>query len=125
MEVSMSDERVSLLIEGLRAADTVSEVRDAEGRVARIDRHSSYPGATHVYLDPPPSDAAIRSQWGLPAASTRPDFYPPDLPFVSAIPGHVTEGQDRRASLRVPIFSRATLRSLWRPKCRPIVPCIP
>lgn len=96
VEVSMSEERyVSLLSKGLGAPDEVSEVRDAGGRVARIERHSSYPGAKRVYLDPSASDDSIEVQWSLPASSTRPEFYPLELPFIPAISGHVLEGKGR------------------------------
>lgn len=92
----MSENRYgSLLSEGMEAPDTVSEVRDAEGRVARIERHPSYPGAKRVYFDPPASDAPFQAQWSLPASSTRPDFYPPELPFIPAISGYVIEGEGR------------------------------
>ena len=92
----MSENRYgSLLSEGFGAPDDVSEVRDAEGRVARIERHSSYPGAKRVYLDPPVSDAPFQAQWRLPASSTRPDFYPPGLPFIPDISSHVIEAEGR------------------------------
>ena len=92
----MSEDRNgSLLSEGFGAPDDVSEVRDAEGRVARIERHPSYPGAKRVYLDPPASDAPFQAHWSLPASSTRPDFYPLELPFIPAISGFVIEGEGR------------------------------
>lgn len=92
----MSENRyVSLLGEGFLAPDTVSEVRDAEGRVARIERDPSYPGAMRIYLDPPASDTPIQVRWRLPPSSTRPDFYPPEVPFIPALLGDVIEAEDR------------------------------
>lgn len=88
------DPYLSLLGEGFLAPDTVSEVRDAEGRVARIERHPSYPGAKRVYVDPPASDTPFQVRWRLPASSTRPDFYPPEFPFVPALLCDVIGAED-------------------------------
>jgi len=89
------DPYLSLLGEGFLAPDTVSEVRDAEGRVARIERHPSYPGAKRVYLDPPASDTPFHVRWRLPASSTRPDFYPSEFPFIPALLCDVIEAEGR------------------------------
>lgn len=89
------DPYLSLLGEGFLAPDTVSEVRDAEGRVARIERQASYPGAKRVYLDPPASETPFRVRWRLPASSTRPDFYPPEFPFIPELLCDVIEAEDR------------------------------
>ena len=89
------DPYLSLLGEGFLAPDTVSEVHDGEGRVARIERHPSYPGAKRVYLDPPASDTPFQARWRLPASSTRPDFYPPEFPFIPELLCDVIEAEDR------------------------------
>ena len=89
------DPYLSLLGEGFLAPDTVSEVHDAEGRIARIERHPSYPGAKRVYLDPPASETPFQARWRLPASSTRPDFYPAEFPFIPALLCDVIEAEDR------------------------------
>ena len=79
----MSDENSgSLLSEALQAPDDVSEVGDSEGRIVRIQRDPSYPGAKRVHLDTTLLDDPVTEIWQLPASPTRPDFYPPHVPFI-------------------------------------------
>ena len=85
----------SLFSEGLGAPENVSEVRDSEGHLARIERDPSYPGAKRIYLDPSASDCPIQVYWSLPASASRPEFYPPGLPFIAGVSCKVTEGKDR------------------------------
>ena len=85
----------SLFSEGVWAPEDVSEVSDSEGHLARIERDPSYPGAKRVYLDPSASDCPIQVHWSLPESASRPEFYPPDLPFIPGVSCRVTEGEDR------------------------------
>lgn len=86
---------VSLMTEASAAPDDVSEVRDDEGGVARIERDPAYPGAKRISLDSAEEDAGISTQWILPATESRPSFYPDDVPFVPALACRVMEGKDR------------------------------
>ena len=90
----MSDENSRyLLSEALQVPDDVSEVSDSEGRLVRIQRDPSYPGAKRAYLDTPRVDDRVTQVWRLPASPTRPDFYPPDVPFIPDVLCLVMEGK--------------------------------
>ena len=87
-----SENHGSLLSEALQAPDDVSEVCDSEGRLVHIQRDPSYPGAKRAHLDAPLADDRVTQVWHLPASPTRPDFYPPDVPFIRDVSCLVMEG---------------------------------
>ena len=88
-----SESHGSLLSEALQAPGDVSEVSDSEGRLVHIQRDSSYPGAKHAHLNAPLADDRWTQMWRLPASPTRPDFYPPDVPFIPDVSCLVMEGK--------------------------------
>ena len=83
----------SLLSEALQAPDDVSEMSNSEGRIVRIQRDPSYPGAKRAHLDAPLPDDRVTQVWRLPASATRPEFYPSDVPFIPDVSCLVTEGK--------------------------------
>lgn len=82
----------SLLNEARLAPEDVSEVTDSEGRIVRIERDPSFPGAKRLVLESMPETARLKVKWALPATLHRPDFYPPDVPFLPGIASTVMEG---------------------------------
>ena len=74
-----------LMRKAVSASDDTTEVRDEEGRVARITRDESYPGAVCVRLDATEDQTRYPTEWILPATESRPSFYPDDVPFVSGL----------------------------------------
>ncbi len=73
---------VALIDDAMQAPEHVTEVRDAEGRLARIQRDPEYPGAVCVRLDATEEEIWYTTHWTLPAVGSRPTFYPSDVPFV-------------------------------------------
>jgi len=67
------------------AADDTTELQDEEGRVARIARDESYPGARRVTLDATEDQIPYPTLWILPASESRPSFFPDEVPFVSGV----------------------------------------
>ncbi len=84
-----------LFIEARKAADDISEIRDAEGGSVQIERHPSYPGAKLLVFETPAAPIKHKIQWILPATSQRPDFYPAGLPHLPDIASTVMEGEGR------------------------------
>ena len=80
-----------LMRKAVSASDDTTEVRDEEGRVARIARDESYPGAICVTLDATEDQTRYQTKWILPATESRPSFYPDRVPFVSGISCVVTQ----------------------------------
>jgi len=85
----------ALMREAIVAPEDTSEMRDGEGRLARIERDSSYPGAKCIRMIVAEGDNPLPVQWILPAATTRPAFYPTELPFLPGIACRVMEGEGR------------------------------
>lgn len=85
----------SLLNEARRAPEDVSEITDSEGRIVRIERDPSFPGAKRLVLEAMPETAKFRVRWDLPATLHRPAFYPSDIPFLGGIASTIMEGGER------------------------------
>ena len=73
----------------------ITEIRDDEGRVARIERHDSYAGAVCVRLDATEAQTPYPTQWVLPAIESVPSFYPSGVPFVGGLACQVLQASDR------------------------------
>lgn len=82
----------SLLDEAMSASEDVWEVRDSEGRVARIERDPEVPGAKKVFVVDPAAPESPHARWRLPASARRPALYPDGIPFVPDIYCFIMEG---------------------------------
>jgi len=65
-----------LMTRALSADERNAEIRDDEGRQARIARDGAYPGAVCVRLDATEDQVRYPMQWILPPIESRPSFYP-------------------------------------------------
>lgn len=85
----------TLLQEAVEASEDVTELRDEEGRLARIERHESYPGAVCVRLDATEAQTPYPTLWVLPAMESRPSFYPAEIPFLGGLSCRARQAPDR------------------------------
>ena len=79
----MSDQGYRALVsQAIESPSDRTELRDAHGRLARIERDSAYPGAVCVRLDAAEHETPYPIHWVLPPTRERPEFYPAEVPFV-------------------------------------------